>query len=402
MFTSLQTTLELAHVVADLVYYLCGNIVGLYSQLLSEITIRRAFLDRRGYIKSTIKKKYEKDQEEQLLLSILPNHISTKVKNELLTAITTLKQDQLTKKHSSYGSGHSEHRHLFHHHHKNNRKPKTLMQKKPFSNLYVEKHTNVTILYADIVNFTPLTVKLKADELVDTLNELFGRFDEAAANFNCLRIKLLGDCYYCVSGIPTPTPSHAKNCVQLGFEMIEIVKDVREKLNVRLGVDVSMRIGIHSGKILSGLLGIYKWQYDIWSKDATIANHMEQSGRAGRIHITRQTRDFLGNEYSYEPYHGNMRDKYLAENDIETFLIVSPHGLNHNDDTFHEEPYNKAVFNRGTSNAPVLKRQTSSIQKSLDIRKKSRVARSEAGVEGVESFRNLMSQVNEKMAKAID
>jgi class 3 adenylate cyclase len=102
-----------------------------------------------------------------------------------------------------------------------------IIQKKPFSDLFVDYHNNVTILYADIVNFTPLTVKLKADELVATLNELFGRFDDAAQTRNCLRIKLIGDCYYCVSGLPTPTPDHARNCVELGFDMIEIIRDIR-------------------------------------------------------------------------------------------------------------------------------------------------------------------------------
>jgi len=85
-----------------------------------------------------------------------------------------------------------------------------------FSDLCVETHDNVSILYADVVNFSGLTVTLPIRKLVETLNDLFGSFDEASERHNVLRIKFLGDCYYCVSGVPTPNSQHAKSCVDLG------------------------------------------------------------------------------------------------------------------------------------------------------------------------------------------
>ncbi|KAK7083434.1 Adenylate cyclase type 2, partial [Halocaridina rubra] len=84
----------------------------------------------------------------------------------------------------------------------------------------------VSILYADIVNFTPLTTKLPVDQLVEMLNDLFGKFDHVSEENNCLRIKILGDCYYCVSGVPEYTDRHANNCVQVGLKMIDIIRDV--------------------------------------------------------------------------------------------------------------------------------------------------------------------------------
>lgn len=93
-----------------------------------------------------------------------------------------------------------------------------------FHEMHVQRHNNVSILYADIVNFTPLSEQLTASDLVKTLNELFGRFDQIAQENQCLRIKILGDCYYCVSGLPISRPQHAENCVNMGLQMIEAIR----------------------------------------------------------------------------------------------------------------------------------------------------------------------------------
>lgn len=94
--------------------------------------------------------------------------------------------------------------------------------------IYVEDHPNVTILFADIVNYTAMTTELSVTELLDVLNELFGRFDDASEKLKVLRIKFLGDCYYCVAGLPPdPAPNHADACVDLGLKMISIIADIR-------------------------------------------------------------------------------------------------------------------------------------------------------------------------------
>jgi adenylate cyclase 2 len=108
----------------------------------------------------------------------------------------------------------------------------------------------VSILYADIVNFTPLSEQLSSADLVKTLNELFGRFDQIAQENQCLRIKILGDCYYCVSGLPISRPQqiNAENCVNMGLQMIDTIRFVREAT----AHNVDMRIGIHTGNVLCG------------------------------------------------------------------------------------------------------------------------------------------------------
>lgn len=221
-----------------------------------------------------------------------------------------------------------------------------------FSDLCVETHNNVSILYADVVNFSGLTVTLPVRKLVETLNDLFGSFDEASERHNVLRIKFLGDCYYCVSGVPTPNSQHAKSCVDLGkyvlklyiyiyiscifiiytiknsiclylgLDMIKIIKDVRAKVRRESGVDVNMRIGVHSGNIISGILGVSKWQYDVWSRDVVIANKMEQTGKPGKVHITQQTLDLVdANEYDCVPV-DSLNDEVLKKYGIRSYLIT--------------------------------------------------------------------------------
>ena len=142
-----------------------------------------------------------------------------------------------------------------------------------------------------------------------------------------MRIKILGDCYYCISGLPIPDPNnkdappvrdpnHAKNSVEMGLEMIDLIKEVREEH----GVPVNMRIGVHTGSVLSGLIGLRKWQFDIWSNDATIANHMESSGQPGKVHITEKTKECLGNSFEYQEV-TKMEDQVILDSGLQTFLI---------------------------------------------------------------------------------
>jgi len=272
---------------SDIVYLLCVNGLGLYFRLMSEVANRRTFLDRRACLESTSKVEYERNQEENLMLSIIPRHIFDDVRNDLRELLQHIN------------------------------KP---IKKNPFSDMFVKEHNNVSILYADVVRYAQLTVSLPVNKLVETLNELFGRFDAASEEHGVLRIKFLGDCYYCVSGVPDRNIHHARNCVDLGLDMIAIIKEVREARKLKDTLD--MRIGIHSGKIMSGLLGVWKWQYDVWSHDVIIANNMEQAGRPGKVHVTRETLDLLNNKYRYIPGHGEKRNEILKKYNIETFFIV--------------------------------------------------------------------------------
>uniref|UniRef100_A0A4W5PXU9 adenylate cyclase n=1 Tax=Hucho hucho TaxID=62062 RepID=A0A4W5PXU9_9TELE len=144
---------------------------------------------------------------------------------------------------------------------------------------------NKTSIPRDIVGFTKMSANKSAHALVGLLNDLFGRFDRLCELTCCEKISTLGDCYYCVAGCPEPRADHAYCCVEMGLGMIQAIEQFcQEKSEM-----VNMRVGVHTGTVLCGILGMKRFKFDVWSNDVNLANLMEQLGVAGKVHLSEAT-----------------------------------------------------------------------------------------------------------------
>nr|CDS15990.1 adenylate cyclase type IX [Echinococcus granulosus] len=181
-----------------------------------------------------------------------------------------------------------------------------------FRKFHVSQMENVSILFADIVGFTNMSSNKSASQLLLLLNDLFGRFDSLCELNQCEKIATLGDCYYCVSGCPNAVPDHAERIVEMGRSMCVAIQQFDDDH----AEQVNMRVGVHTGKVICGLVGTRRFKFDVWSNDVTIANQMESSGKAGKVHISETTLEFVKDIYEVsegEPVPDIRKVKVLIE-----------------------------------------------------------------------------------------
>jgi class 3 adenylate cyclase len=188
----------------------------------------------------------EKNRSEELLLNILPEEIAEELKNE--------------------------------------------------GKVKAHRFNSATVLFTDFKSFSSLAENISPEKLVESIDFYFKKFDEITTTFDLEKIKTIGDSYMCVGGIPVETEDHATRVIQAAQAMMEFTSEPKPEHIVQF----EMRIGIHTGPIVAGIVGIKKWQYDIWGDTVNIASRMESNSVEGRINMSETTYELVKETFECE------------------------------------------------------------------------------------------------------
>ncbi|XP_060816093.1 adenylate cyclase type 9 isoform X1 [Bombus pascuorum] len=252
---------------------ICIHLIGIHILIMTFVRMRGTFMKVGQSLLVRRQLEMEKQLKEKMIHSVMP----PKVADWLMAESEREREREDSLKKGSIPSNNTDIRSLF----------------RPFNMHSME---NVSILFADIVGFTRMSSNKTAEELVGILNDLFERFDDLCEHHGCEKISTLGDCYYCVSGCPEPRPDHAKCCIEMGLAMIEAIK----QFDIERREGVNMRVGVHTGTVLCGIVGTKRFKFDVWSNDVTLANKLESTGKPGRVHLSEKTLNFLDDRYITE------------------------------------------------------------------------------------------------------
>jgi len=170
---------------------------------------------------------------------------------------------------------------------------------------------NVTILFADLVNFTEMVSRMKAEDVVTFLNRIFSDFDQFTEKHGLEKIKTIGDCYMAACGAPIFRPEHAQSAVRMALDIQEYARKH----------DLQFHIGIHSGPVVAGVIGLKKFSYDLWGDTVNLASRLEGEAPPGAIFISEVTREILKDEFECRPV-GSKELKGLGV--VRIFEVLNP------------------------------------------------------------------------------
>lgn len=159
-----------------------------------------------------------------------------------------------------------------------------------------EKFENCTILFIDVVDFTPFTEKSAPEKVINILNDIFTLFDYLSGKYRLEKIKTIGDAYMVVSGVPEPRADHAESIAEMALDVVKAVEDY----NRNGGHNFSVRLGINSGPAIAGVIGKMKFAYDIWGDTVNTASRMESMSVPGKIQATEATFELLKEKFNLQ------------------------------------------------------------------------------------------------------
>lgn len=163
--------------------------------------------------------------------------------------------------------------------------------------LIADRFERATVMFADLVNFTPMSGQMSADHLVNMLNHVFSGFDVLCEKHGLEKIKTIGDSYMAVAGVPELDEQQLQSAANMALEMIDMIRLVSVSQNLNL----ELRVGIHTGPVVAGVIGERKFIYDLWGDTVNVASRMESHGMPGQIQVTQEIFEKLRNQYSFIP-----------------------------------------------------------------------------------------------------
>ncbi len=160
-----------------------------------------------------------------------------------------------------------------------------------------DRFDDVTVLFADLAGFTRWAAALEPERVVEVLRRIFTAFDGLSERHGLEKIKTIGDAYMVVAGVPEPLPDHRARAAEMALEMIDAVK----RIELELGHELSVRVGMHAGPVVAGVIGTRKFAYDLWGDTVNTSSRLESHGVPGKVHITDATKRSLEGRFRFEP-----------------------------------------------------------------------------------------------------
>lgn len=177
--------------------------------------------------------------------------------------------------------------------------------------------SDVSVLFADLVDFTEWSAEMEPTDLVRLLNEIFLEFDDLTDRYDLEKIKTIGDSYMVAAGLPAPREDHAHAITEMGLDMLDLMR--MSRFRTPQGDPIRLRIGIHSGPVVAGVIGRKKYAYDLWGDTVNWASRLETHGVPGRIHVSAATHDLLEDDYPFEPM---RRVELKGKGTVNTWLLA--------------------------------------------------------------------------------
>ncbi len=201
----------------------------------------------------------------------------------------------------------------------------TALELKEHGKVAAKKFESATILFSDFKGFTTYAQNLSPEDLVKSVDYYFTKFDQIMDKYDLEKIKTVGDAYLCAGGLPFPTTDHALKMVEAAFEIAQVMEDM--KTNPQPGiVSFDVRIGINTGPVVAGVVGLNKFAYDIWGDTVNVASRMETMSEPGRINISENTYQLVKEVYDCE-FRGKVEVKNKGK--MEMYFVNARKILRH-------------------------------------------------------------------------